>query len=196
MVNTWQTQGKQRTGIHYPIVFEFTKIVFVMTRSRQEVIDFSKAHVVCFFHYLNRSLTMNQLNRTSKLAAVAASLALIYGGAALAQATPPATSQSAPAAQTESAPPRAEAAPPSAPAGADIGGYLNTEAIKEVCKERFPKSADKIEATWKKVSADVPPATKAQVSGPDYKTALAAKVKEVKAADPSQLKASCESMAK
>ncbi len=140
---------------------------------------------------------MNQLNRTSKFAALAASLALIYGGAAFAQAP---SSAPAPAAQTESAPPappRAEqAAPTSAPAGSDVGGYLNTEAIKEVCKERFPKSADKIEATWKKVSADVPPATKAQVASPDYKTALAAKVKEVKAADPSQLKASCESMAK
>lgn len=133
---------------------------------------------------------MNQFNRTSKLAAITAAIAMIYGGAALAQAPTPAPESAPPA------PPRAEQAPPSAPAGADIGGYLNTEAIKEVCKERFPKSADKIESTWKKVSADVPPATKAQVSSPDYKNALAAKVKEVKAADPAQLKASCESMAK
>jgi hypothetical protein len=172
------------------------------------LLDFTKAHVLSskFFYILNRSLTMNltmpltRMNRTSKLAAIAASLAMIYGGAVIAQAPPPAQSQPAPASQSEApppAPPRAEQVPPQgAPAGADIGGYLNTEAIKEVCKERFPKSADKIEATWKKVSADVPPATKAQVSSPDYKTALAAKVKEVKAADPAQLKASCESMAK
>jgi hypothetical protein len=133
--------------------------------------------------------------RNLKLSAVAASLAMLYGGLAFAQAPMP-PQEPAPAPPPPS---RAEPAPQGQPQGqgsVDMTGYLNTEATKEVCKERYPKAADKIEGTWKRVSADAPPAMKAQASAPDYKAALSAKVKELKAGDPAALKASCENMSK
>ncbi len=82
------------------------------------------------------------------------------------------------------------------PGGADTQGYLNTEAMKEVCKEKFPKSADKIEANWKKAAAEAPPAMKQQASSKEYKAELGNKVKELKAVDPTQLQPSCENMAR
>jgi hypothetical protein len=133
---------------------------------------------------------MKQFNRTTKVAA--AIVAMTFAGLAFAQAPMP---QQEPA-PTPPPPARAEPAPPQAPQGVDMTAYLNTEATKEVCKERYPKAADKIEGTWKRVSADAAPAMKAQASAPDYKAALSAKVKELKAGDPAQLKASCENMSK
>jgi hypothetical protein len=82
------------------------------------------------------------------------------------------------------------------PGGADTQGYLNTEAMKEVCKEKFPKAADKIEANWKKAAADAPPAMKQQASSKEYKAELGNKVKELKSVDPTQLQPSCENMAR
>lgn len=82
------------------------------------------------------------------------------------------------------------------PGGADTQGYLNTEAMKEVCKEKFPKAADKIEANWKKAAAEAPPAMKQQASSKEYKAELGNKVKELKAVDPTQLQPSCENMAR
>lgn len=82
------------------------------------------------------------------------------------------------------------------PGGADTQGYLNTEAMKDVCKEKFPKAADKIEANWKKAATEAPPAMKQQSSSKEYKVELANKVKELKAVDPTQLQPSCENMAR
>jgi hypothetical protein len=85
---------------------------------------------------------------------------------------------------------------PQQPGGADTQGYLNTEAMKEVCKEKFPKAADKIEANWKKAAADAPPGMKQQASSKEYKAELGNKVKELKSVDPTQLQPSCENMAR
>jgi hypothetical protein len=136
-----------------------------------------------------RSITMK---RNLKISALTASLAMLCSGIAFAQA---------PMQQQEPAPTpppvRAEPAPPpGAQPNVDMTGYLNTEATKDVCKERYPKAADKIESTWKRVSGDAPPAMKAQASSPEYKSALSAKVKELKAGDPAAIKASCENMSK
>ena len=84
----------------------------------------------------------------------------------------------------------------SQPNGADTQGYLNTEAMKEVCKEKFPKSADKIEANWKKAAAESPPAMKQQSGSKEYKAELGNKVKELKSVDVAQLQPSCENMAR
>jgi hypothetical protein len=133
------------------------------------------------------------------LSAFAAALVLA-SGFAYAQAPAPQRDapQPMPAPQREApqAPPQGQ--PPAQPqsGGADTQGYLNTEAMKEVCKEKFPKAADKIEANWKKASAEAPPAMKQQTSSKEYKAELANKVKELKAVDPTQLQPSCENMAR
>jgi hypothetical protein len=133
------------------------------------------------------------------LSALAAAL-LFTSGFAAAQAQVPQRDapQPMPAPQRE-APQAPQAQPqgqPQQPGGADTQGYLNTEAMKEVCKEKFPKAADKIEANWKKAAAEAPPGMKQQSSSKEYKAELANKVKELKSVDPTQLQPSCENMAR
>jgi hypothetical protein len=133
------------------------------------------------------------------LSALAAAL-ICASGFAVAQAPAPQRDapQPMPAPQREAPQPQ-QGQPQGQPqqsGGADTQGYLNTEAMKEVCKEKFPKAADKIEANWKKASAEAPPATKQQTSSKEYKAELANKVKELKAVDPTQLQPSCENMAR
>lgn len=122
-------------------------------------------------------------------------------GFAVAQAPAPQRDapQPMPAPQREAPPqaqPQSQPQGQPQPGGADTQGYLNTEAMKEVCKEKFPKSADKIEANWKKAAAEAPPAMKQQASSKEYKAELGNKVKELKAVDPTQLQPSCENMAR
>lgn len=125
----------------------------------------------------------------------------VFATSAVAQAQAPVPQRDAPqpmpAPQREAPqPPQAQPQPQPQPGGADTQGYLNTEAMKEVCKEKFPKAADKIEANWKKAAAEAPPGMKQQTSSKDYKAELANKVKELKAVDPTQLQPSCENMAR
>lgn len=132
------------------------------------------------------------------LSAIAAAL-ICASGFAVAQAPAPQrdTPQPMPAPQREA--PQPQQGQPQGqpqPGGADTQGYLNTEAMKEVCKEKFPKAADKIEANWKKAAAEAPPAMKQQASSKEYKAELGNKVKELKAVDPTQLQPSCENMAR
>jgi hypothetical protein len=132
------------------------------------------------------------------LSALAAAL-ICASGFAVAQAPAPQrdTPQPMPAPQREA--PQPQQGQPQGqpqPGGADTQGYLNTEAMKEVCKEKFPKAADKIEANWKKAAAEAPPAMKQQASSKEYKAELGNKVKELKAVDPTQLQPSCENMAR
>jgi hypothetical protein len=136
------------------------------------------------------------------LSALAAAL-ICASGFAVAQAPAPQRDapQPMPAPQREAPqaqPGQQQGQPPVQPqaGGADTQGYLNTEAMKDVCKEKFPKAADKIEANWKKAAAEAPPAMKQQTSSKEYKTELANKVKELKAVDPTQLQPSCENMAR
>ena len=140
------------------------------------------------------------------LSAVAASLLLASGfvmSSAFAQAPArgeplpfPPVQRDAPAPQPMQQ--QGQSSPQSQPqqAGADTQGYLNTEAMKEVCKEKFPKSADKIEANWKKAAAESPPAMKQQTNSKEYKAELGNKVKELKSVDVAQLQPSCENMAR
>jgi hypothetical protein len=132
------------------------------------------------------------------LSALAAAL-ICASGFAMAQAPAPQRDapQPMPAPQREA--PQPQQGQPQGqpqPGGADTQGYLNTEAMKDVCKEKFPKAADKIEANWKKAAAEAPPAMKQQSSSKEYKAELANKVKELKAVDPTQLQPSCENMAR
>lgn len=132
------------------------------------------------------------------LSALAAAL-ICASGFAVAQAPAPQRDapQPMPAPQREA--PQPQQGQPQGqpqPGGADTQGYLNTEAMKDVCKEKFPKAADKIEANWKKAAADAPPGMKQQASSKEYKAELANKVKELKAVDPTQLQPSCENMAR
>jgi hypothetical protein len=133
------------------------------------------------------------------LSAFAAAL-ICASGFAVAQAPAPQRDapQPMPAPQREAPqPPQGQPqGQPQQPGGADTQGYLNTEAMKDVCKEKFPKAADKIEANWKKAAAEAPPAMKQQSSSKEYKAELANKVKELKAVDPTQLQPSCENMAR
>ena len=133
------------------------------------------------------------------LSALAASL-ICASGFAIAQAPAPQRDapQPMPAPQREApqAQPQAQPQGQPQPGGADTQGYLNTEAMKEVCKEKFPKAADKIEANWKKAAAEAPPGIKQQSSSKEYKAELGNKVKELKAVDPTQLQPSCENMAR
>jgi hypothetical protein len=133
------------------------------------------------------------------LSAFAAAL-ICASGFAVAQAPAPQRDapQPMPAPQREAPqPPQGQPqGQPQQPGGADTQGYLNTEAMKDVCKEKFPKAADKIEANWKKAVAEAPPAMKQQSSSKEYKAELANKVKELKAVDPTQLQPSCENMAR
>jgi hypothetical protein len=133
------------------------------------------------------------------LAAFAAAL-VCASGFVTAQAPAPQRDapQPMPAPQREAPQAQPQGQPSAQPqqGGADTQGYLNTEAMKEVCKEKFPKAADKIEANWKKAAAEAPPATKQQTSSKEYKAELANKVKELKAVDPTQLQPSCENMAR
>ena len=136
------------------------------------------------------------------LSALAAAL-ICASGFAVAQAPAPQRDapQPMPAPQREAPqaqPGQQQGQPPAQPqaGGADTQGYLNTEAMKEVCKEKFPKAADKIEANWKKAAAEAPPAMKQQSSSKEYKAELGNKVKELKAVDPTQLQPSCENMAR
>ena len=137
------------------------------------------------------------------LSALAAAL-ICASGFAVAQAPAPqrdapqpmpAPQREAPQAQPQGQPQAQPQGQPQ-PGGADTQGYLNTEAMKEVCKEKFPKTADKIEANWKKAAAEAPPAMKQQASSKEYKAELGNKVKELKAVDPTQLQPSCENMAR
>jgi hypothetical protein len=159
--------------------------------------EFTSRHERLIF--TTRSLIMKTVSKQS-LAVFAAAL-VCASGFAVAQAPAPQRDapQPMPAPQREA--PQApqaqpQAQPPAQSGGADTQGYLNTEAMKEVCKEKFPKAADKIEANWKKASAEAPPATKQQTSSKEYKAELANKVKELKAVDPTQLQPSCENMAR
>ena len=129
------------------------------------------------------------------LSALAAAL-ICASGFAVAQAPAPQRDapQPMPAPQREA--PQAQPQGQPQPGGADTQGYLNTEAMKEVCKEKFPKAADKIEANWKKAAAEAPPGIKQQSSSKEYKAELGNKVKELKAVDPTQLQPSCENMAR
>ena len=133
------------------------------------------------------------------LSALAAAL-ICASGFAVAQAPVPQRDapQPMPAPQREApqAQPQAQPQGQPQPGGADTQGYLNTEAMKEVCKEKFPKAADKIEANWKKAAAEAPPGIKQQSSSKEYKAELGNKVKELKAVDPTQLQPSCENMAR
>jgi hypothetical protein len=132
------------------------------------------------------------------LSALAAAL-ICASGFAVAQVPAPQRDapQPMPAPQREAPQPQ-QSQPQGQPqlGGADTQGYLNTEAMKEVCKEKFPKAADKIEANWKKAAAEAPPGMKQQSSSKEYKAELANKVKELKAVDPTQLQPSCENMAR
>lgn len=133
------------------------------------------------------------------LSALAAAL-ICASGFAVAQTPAPQRDapQPMPAPQREAPQAQPQGQPPAQPqaGGADTQGYLNTEAMKEVCKEKFPKAADKIEANWKKAAAEAPPAMKQQTSSKEYKAELGNKVKELKAVDPTQLQPSCENMAR
>jgi len=141
------------------------------------------------------------MKTVSKQSLSALAVALICAsGFAIAQTPAPQRDapQPMPAPQREAPqPPQGQAqGQPQQAGGADMQGYLNTEAMKEVCKERFPKAADKIETNWKKAAAEAPAATKQQTSSKEYKAELANKVKELKAVDPTQLQPSCENMAR
>ena len=133
------------------------------------------------------------------LSAFAASL-ICASGFAIAQAPVPQRDapQPMPVPQREApqAQPQAQPQGQPQPGGADTQGYLNTEAMKEVCKEKFPKTADKIEANWKKAAAEAPPTMKQQASSKEYKAELGNKMRELKAVDPTQLQPSCENMAR
>ncbi len=128
---------------------------------------------------------MNRFNRISKMVMASAGVAVLYGGVAFAQAP----MQDAPS-------PASTPTAPAAANGPDVAGYMLTDATKEVCKDRYPKVADKIEGSWKRTSAESPANVREQANSPDYKSALAARVKELKAGDPAQIKAVCESMSK